>query len=120
MPQAEPTPVVDPLAIPRPHHMQDGQPYWRIGRRPHTRRDGTATALDVWQSFCATCGEPFEQTTPAATPSRSMIRRCQEHVSPGRKVGGKADRRRVRPGEVLFGADAPKAPPETPEGEETP
>ncbi len=49
---------------------------------PYTRRDGTQSALLVWESRCAECGEVFTFKTPNGEKFEPN-RRCQEHRRPG-------------------------------------
>lgn len=63
-----------------------GQTYHRIGSKPHVRRDGSETRLDIWRSRCARCGEWFEFMRPADEKVFSPNRRCIKHKEPGRKV----------------------------------
>lgn len=66
--------------------MHQGQRYVCSGFRPHTKRDGSATTLAVWQSHCAECGELFEFTAPTRTLRPFMPnRRCADHKRPGRR-----------------------------------
>ncbi len=62
---------------PRPGFMRTGQPYWHVGRRDHTTRDGRSIVLEMWQSFCAECGEPFVCACPI--DGNPETRRCNEH-----------------------------------------
>jgi hypothetical protein len=69
-----------------------GQVYQLVGYRPHVCRDGHETQLEVWQSRCAKCGEPFECCRPVnSTKPFAPNRRCAEHKRPGSRV---AKRRR--------------------------
>jgi hypothetical protein len=60
-----------------------GRVWWLVGQRPYTRRDGSETVLDVWQSLCAECVGPFEVAVPAeAMPGNSNgfeTVHCTEH-----------------------------------------
>ena len=58
------------------------QRYLCVSVEPHTRRDGTQTALLLWESQCAECGEPFGFKTPN-TGKFEPSRRCQAHRKPG-------------------------------------
>jgi hypothetical protein len=72
------------------HHdsrIYDGQHYELVRQEPYTRRrDGTLTALAVWRSHCALCGEPFELRTPANSTRFTPNRRYQKHKRPGIRV----------------------------------
>ena len=67
-----------------------GQPYIVASQFERTRRDGTVATILVWQSPCATCGEPFTMTAPAAATNFQPNRRCQKHKRPGQRVKGAA------------------------------
>lgn len=61
-----------------------GQRYVCLNFQPHTRRNGTETALIVWASRCAECGEVFEFASPRVT--KYLSRRCAAHRACGRRV----------------------------------
>lgn len=64
-----------------------GDQLYELARtEPYQRRDGTETELIVWQSHCATCGEPFELRTPSKASKFVPNRRCQKHKRPGARV----------------------------------
>ncbi len=58
------------------------QKYLCTAVSPYTRRDGTQSALLVWESQCAECGEVFTFKTPNGEKFEPN-RRCQEHRRPG-------------------------------------
>ena len=60
-----------------------GQFYKAVEVVPYTRRDGTATSLQVWQSRCAECGTPFSFMAPISGLKFEPNRRCQTHKRPG-------------------------------------
>ena len=67
-----------------------GQPYTVTDQFRRTRRDGSIATILVWESPCATCGEPFTFSTPAAAKKFQPNRRCQKHKRPGQRVKGTA------------------------------
>jgi hypothetical protein len=50
-----------------------GQSYQLVGYRPHICRDGHETQLEVWQSRCAECGEPFECCRPVSAQTLHAV-----------------------------------------------
>ena len=58
------------------------QKYLCVSVEPYTRRDGTQTALLLWESQCAECGEPFSFKAPNRDKFEPN-RRCQAHRKPG-------------------------------------
>jgi hypothetical protein len=38
--------------------------FTRIALRPYQRRDGTMTALSIWQGTCVKCGAPYQIAAP--------------------------------------------------------
>jgi hypothetical protein len=56
-----------------------GQTYFRAGRRPYTRRDGTETTLSVWRSLCPACLAEFECETADEATSFRPLRHCPAH-----------------------------------------
>ncbi len=58
------------------------QKYLCTAVSPYTRRDGTQSALLVWESRCAECDEVFTFKTPNGEKFEPN-RRCQEHRRPG-------------------------------------
>ena len=67
-----------------------GQCYTVAGHFERARRDGSMATIVVWQSPCATCGQPFTITTPAASAEFQPNRRCEKHKRPGQRVKGAA------------------------------
>jgi hypothetical protein len=65
-----------------------GQVYEVVESRPYRRRDGSETALLIWQTACAECCEAFTFTTPADLARFEPNRRCAKHKRPGCRVGG--------------------------------
>jgi hypothetical protein len=62
----------------------DGRRFVCIGAQPYTRKDGSETALLVWQAQCVECGAPFTIKTPhyarEASDSKAFGRkRCDAH-----------------------------------------
>ena len=55
-----------------------------LGLEPHVRRDGTDSALSVWQGWCAECGAEFITRAPSEQFPES--RRCPAHKKPGKAV----------------------------------
>lgn len=62
-----------------------GQRFVCVGWQPHIKTNGEPTVLIQWASRCADCGAPF-QGLAAARPEGPMVRRCELHRSPGRRV----------------------------------
>lgn len=63
-------------------HERYGNRYELVEIRPHTRRDGTPSAILTWQGDCADCGVPFLQTQGLTT--NSLNRRCDYCKNPTR------------------------------------
>jgi hypothetical protein len=64
-----------------------GQGYRRVDVVPYTRKDGSTSALQVWRSRCADCGEPFEiLSTVRKRKLWYPNRRCKKHQQPGLAV----------------------------------
>jgi hypothetical protein len=55
--------------------------FYLVRMSPYRRKDGTETAIKVWQGSCVVCGAPFEVATPQnATGSKSFATTtCQAH-----------------------------------------
>lgn len=68
-----------------------GQPYTVTRTFERKRVDGSIATILEWTSPCATCGEPFTVTTPAASAKFQPNRRCQTHKRPGQRVRGAHD-----------------------------
>lgn len=66
------------------------QRYWVANTFTRDRADGSVAVILVWASRCATCGEQFEFTTPAAASKWHPNRRCKAHKRPGQRVKGAA------------------------------
>lgn len=62
------------------------QRYALVGTFPRARKDGSTATINVWQSDCAECGEPFQFSTPATSSKFQPNRRCKLHAKPGRRV----------------------------------
>ncbi len=58
---------------------------------PPQKADGSMTELLLWESLCATCGQPYETKTTVRTSGIS--RRCALHSKPGKPVKGKRGRK---------------------------
>lgn len=71
--------------LPRPR-LHKGQTYEAVLAEPYICRDGRETHLIVWQSHCATCGEPFTFKTAIYATRFEPNRRCQKHKRPGHRV----------------------------------
>lgn len=69
----------------------DEQAYELVGTEPHTRLDGGQTELLVWNSTCASCGDPLVCRTPGMTTWFS--RRCSDCKRPGKPVTGRRGRK---------------------------
>ena len=67
-----------------------GQPYTATRAFERKRVDGSIATIIEWTSPCATCGEPFTMTAPAAASKFQPNRRCQKHKRPGQRVKGAA------------------------------
>lgn len=59
-----------------------GQRYRRLGREPWVRKDGSTTTISLWSSNCATCGAPFECTSPDEAEYFHPARHCAAHRRP--------------------------------------
>lgn len=75
-----------PDLFPEPRNYR-GQEYRPFCIRTHRRKDGNETLLAIWESECATCGEPFTVATPMFAAKFTPNRRCQRHKRPGQRVG---------------------------------
>ena len=67
-----------------------GQHYTVTREFDRKRVNGTIATILEWTSPCATCGEPFTMTAPAAAQKFQPNRRCQKHKRPGQRVKGTA------------------------------
>lgn len=63
-----------------------GQLYRVVETFERKRSDGSMAVILRWASECATCGEVFDFTTPAASSKFEPNRRCQTHKRPGQRV----------------------------------
>jgi hypothetical protein len=70
--------------------MFKGQHYWVGNTFTRQRPDGSLAVILVWASHCATCGDHFEFTAPAAASKWEPNRRCAVHKRPGHRVKGEA------------------------------
>jgi hypothetical protein len=59
------------------------QKYECVREMPYQRKDGSISALEVWRSRCAKCGEWFETMRPLGASKFQPNRRCQKHKHPG-------------------------------------
>jgi hypothetical protein len=76
--------------------MYRGQQYECVGVVDYTRKDGGASKLQVWESRCAECGEPFLFKLPA-TSTFSPSRRCFYDRKPGKPAKGVAKEPEAKP-----------------------
>lgn len=75
-----------------------GNAYRYQREEPYRKKNGDVTALGVWQSDCAECGQPFVVKLPVGlTPrSRPVNRRCAKHVQAGKPTTKAAARSMAR------------------------
>jgi hypothetical protein len=69
------------------HRLHKGQSYRLADIVDHTCRDGRETLLEIWQSACANCGQPFEFKRPQGAKHFWPNRRCKRCKRPGVRVG---------------------------------
>jgi len=79
-----------PIVVMGLERTHKGQLYRLTGLVDHTCRDGRETELQVWQSTCANCGEPFEFKMPPKVRAFAPNRRCKRCAKPGVRVKGGA------------------------------
>lgn len=60
-----------------------GQEYRFVRTEPYTRKDGSETIVEIWESHCAYCGKIFRTTRPANLSKLGWARRCSTHKMPG-------------------------------------
>ena len=60
----------------------DGLPFHVVGHQDHVRRDGTASALIIWNMNCVDCGERVEIKT--GMKAKGITKRCAAHRKKGK------------------------------------
>ena len=63
-----------------------GQEYRFVRTEPYTRRDGSETIVEIWESHCARCGRLFQTIRPANPAKSEWTRRCNTHKNAGIRV----------------------------------
>ena len=62
----------------------NGQHFTVAEHLPYVRKDGQDSVIVIWRGQCADCDDPIEER--AWWGKWPDVRRCAQHVKPGRKV----------------------------------
>lgn len=75
------------------HTTKDGRVFTLVGTEPYTRKDGTETALDLWEGACKVCGAAYtvktagERKAPLEAYAQFNVVHCQQHRLSKEEVG---------------------------------